>query len=251
MLKLTEIVYATGTVLLVILLCLGLFACQPNLSTSISLNEVSIPDFTQLPVSFMHGSFAFDIHNLHEVVGDADLFFIGQVEQILKTEYRRQRSVMTESGEVTIGSPYTHYLIHVKKVVKGDLITDVSIELVKEGGVTMDGNYVQIFEDDQMMEVGKTYAISTYIQGDGSLLVSGSNSNLSTAFVGEEWSLLEKNITAEKVFAKEKMPVGRRTQRYISKYDPNVTEEILQRQKAELDELEAKLRRGEPINPRK
>lgn len=50
---------------------------------------------------------------------------------------------------------------------------DKEIVLQKQGGIREDGSAYDVFEDDQLPEVGNIYIFTAYTQDDGSLLVAG------------------------------------------------------------------------------
>lgn len=53
-----------------------------------------------------------------------------------------------------------------------------TIEITKHGGVTQDQKSVFLFDEDCLPEIGKQYIFLAYAQSDGSLLISGPNSNV-------------------------------------------------------------------------
>lgn len=61
--------------------------------------------------------------------------------------------------------------------IKGELETDKPIPVQKAGGISEDGSSIVTFDDDVLPEVGQSYVFLAYAQDDGSLLVSGPNSN--------------------------------------------------------------------------
>ncbi|EAD3085165.1 cell surface protein, partial [Listeria monocytogenes] len=60
-----------------------------------------------------------------------------------------------------------------------ELAMDKEIVLQKQGGIREDGSAYDVFEDDQLPEVGNIYIFTAYTQDDGSLLVAGGNSTIS------------------------------------------------------------------------
>ena len=117
--------------------------------------------------------FAVDTRDPHELVGFADYYFVAEVIDEIDTEYRHP--VIME-GKEEIGSPYTNYKIKVQNNIKGELPLDEEINVTKAGGVYPDGETF-LYEDDALLEEGKTYIITASAQADGSLLISGPNSS--------------------------------------------------------------------------
>lgn len=84
-----------------------------------------------------------------------------------------------ENGNVVeIGTPYTHYTVQVVENLKGTLQTEQTIRLVKDGGIEQNQKFLCLHEDDVLPEAGSAYIFRAYTQEDGSLLVSGPNSNI-------------------------------------------------------------------------
>lgn len=117
--------------------------------------------------------FAVDINDPHELVGFADYYFVAEVISQINTEYRHP--IILEGGK-EITSPYTKYKVKVLNNIKGELPLDEEIVVTKAGGVSEDGELL-LYEDDALLEEGKTYIITASAQEDGSLLISGPNSS--------------------------------------------------------------------------
>lgn len=116
---------------------------------------------------YVEGSYAINVNDLNEVVGDADNVFVGKVESEVDTVYKYG------------GDPYTNYMVTVIENIKGTLVMGEPIQLQKYGGHTEDGAILILDDGDQMPEEGKSYIFMAYAQIDGSLLASGPNSTLS------------------------------------------------------------------------
>lgn len=125
------------------------------------------------------GAFAIDYGDLNAVAGDADYVFVGKVESEDGTEYRDYVTIETElGGTKEIGDPYTKYTISVMENIKGDLMMEKAIPIVKYGGVSEDGKTCYLFDGDELPVAGNTYIFFAYAQDDGSLLISGPVSNV-------------------------------------------------------------------------
>lgn len=175
-------------------------------------NIVSNNPKKNLPIYTQSASFVYDTESIEESIGMVDYVFIGRVTSEEKTEYQDVSEVTDESGnKIKSGEPYTIYNVKVLKNIKGDLKDNITIK--KEGGIMMDKSAVVLFENDVLPEVKQKYMFLAYAQEDGSLLVSGPNSNI---------CLNDKNMKKiaqkyEKAFKNERKLVERK--RYLSKYE--------------------------------
>lgn len=147
----------------------GIFFFGKNNKIEVSKDE--------LPIYPLRGSFIINVENLNEIVGDCDYVFVAKVVEELETIYKDFVTIETETGDKEVGNPYTPYKIIITENIKGNLITDTEVDILKFGGVSQDKDAIYIFENDELLQVGKTYIISAYTQLDGSLLISGPNSN--------------------------------------------------------------------------
>ena len=129
--------------------------------------------------------------------------------------------------EILRGSPYTNYTIQVLENIKGELITDKPIPIVKQGGISEKQDAIYLFENDSLPSENSIYIFLAYAQEDGSLLISGPNSNVmcndsnmySINSVSEEKSVTEYDefITYKDANDNEIIPVDR--ERYKSIYE--------------------------------
>lgn len=171
-------------------------------------------DVSDLPVYAMKADFVYDTENINESVGIVDYVFLGEVVSKDETTYEDVVPMEDEKGKtVEEGTPYTHYSVIVKENIKGDLEKEKEIKIVKHGGVAQDKKSVVLFDKDCLPEVGKQYIFLAYAQSDGSLLISGPNSNVLTNAKKQETVVNEY----EKAVKYEKVNVDR--ERYISDYD--------------------------------
>lgn len=161
----------------------GVFAICILAGQAIHLNRSNLNSQTinpsSLPVMTIHGSFVYDPSNIYESVGIVDYVFVGTVVSNNGTIYKDITPIENEDGTVgEVGNPYTNYTIQVSSNIKGNLQTDEPINILKQGGISQDGTEVYLFEDDSLPEAGQTYIFLAYAQPDGSLLISGPNSNI-------------------------------------------------------------------------
>jgi hypothetical protein len=133
---------------------------------------------SELPIQPMRGSFVIDVNNKKETVGLADYVFVGKVVSNKGTIYKNVVTMEDENGKPKeVGSPYTNYTIEVIDNIKGKLKKNTPLEVQKQGGVTQDNKAIYVFENDSLPEVNKYYIFLAYAQKDGSILISGPNSN--------------------------------------------------------------------------
>lgn len=117
--------------------------------------------------------------------------------------------------------------IQVLENIKGELITDKPIPIVKQGGISEKQDAIYLFENDSLPSENSIYIFLAYAQEDGSLLISGPNSNVmcndsnmySINSVSEEKSVTEYDefITYKDANDNEIIPVDR--ERYKSIYE--------------------------------
>lgn len=136
-------------------------------------------DGNRYPIKRFKGSFTVDPNNAKAIAGFADYVFVGYVNRLTKTIYRNPVNIETKDGGTsTIADPYTVYEVTVVKNIKGNLIQNQEIPILKEGGITQDKKEVQLYEDDTLPLEGKYYIFVGYAQSDGSILISGPKSNV-------------------------------------------------------------------------
>ena len=131
-----------------------------------------------LPVYHLHGYYVIETDDPTEVVGAVDHVFVAKIESVVNTEYRNKVTLETENGSKDIYDPYTNYKITVIDNIKGKLKKNQIIDIVKEGGISKEKDSVIVYENDMLPEVGKYYILTAYTQEDGTLLISGPNSNI-------------------------------------------------------------------------
>lgn len=132
-----------------------------------------------IPISRIQGSFVINVDDQRELAAFADYVFVGEVLKNEGYEYRNPVAMEDGNGnEIMRGSPYANYTVQVLENIKGNLIMDKGIPIVKEGGLSEDGSCYEMFEDDELPVEKGIYIFYAYAQKDGSLLLSGPNSNI-------------------------------------------------------------------------
>lgn len=184
-------------------------------------STLSAKDIKKLPVYPMRASFVYNTDDLRETAGICDYVFIGEVVSCDGTQYHNVITMEDENGNPKeTGSPYTNYTVNVIENLKGELITDQPIKITKQGGVTATLDSVFLFENDELPETNNTYIFFAYAEADGSLLVSGPNTNIpyNTTNTYSEKSTSEYQEYKSAV-ANEIIPVER--ERFTSIYEVN------------------------------
>ena len=118
---------------------------------------------------YNHVSMAGDETNMQEVVGFADYVFIGVVEKLNKRDIDNE-------------FPNEYYSVAVLENLKGSLITDSNIEVVKHGGYSENGTLILYASDNLvgtgLCEIGDEYIFIGFGQPDGSLLLEHLSGNV-------------------------------------------------------------------------
>jgi hypothetical protein len=151
---------------------------QQNKLTEILSADIK-NNIDELPISYMKGSFVVDMENKNETVGLVDYVFVAKVISNNKTIYKDIVTMETENGEAKeVGTPYTQYTIEVIDNIKGKLKKNNSFEILKHGGIEQELESIYIFEDDVLPQENNYYIFLGYAQDDGTILISGPNSNI-------------------------------------------------------------------------
>ncbi|WP_285767259.1 cell surface protein [Peribacillus sp. SI8-4] len=187
-------------------------------NTQKDVSNISPEDKKNLKVIRMDGSFAVDVNNPKETVGDADYVFIGRVDEDIDTIYKDHVTIETREGTKEVSTPYTNYKVTVLQNIKGDLVTDTSISIQKAGGINQDGSSVVLYQDDSLPKEGKSYVFLAYAQDDESLLVLGPNSN-------EYVEGIKQDVTSEKM-VKGKASLNEEAIEVVSEYENAYENEI-------------------------
>lgn len=167
---------AAAVLLLIAGVIIGCMLLSGEKETRKNISKID-PD--ALPVNIRTASYAYDISDKRVAVGAADYVFVGQVLRREGVTYEDPVPMELEDGSmVEVGNPYTHYTVQVLENMKGTLRTEKPIEIVKDGGAAQDGKAVYLYEKDCLPQTGKVYLFLAYTQEDGSLLISGMNSNI-------------------------------------------------------------------------
>jgi hypothetical protein len=118
-------------------------------------------------------SYLIDIHDPKALSGFADFVFVGRVEKQTEVVYEDVFERETEKGFVTTGTPYTGFSVTVLDNLKQELRLDEPVIVWQRGGLSMDGKYFSISEDDIMPETGAVYVFFASASLEGTLTING------------------------------------------------------------------------------
>ena len=65
------------------------------------------------------------------------------------------------------GTPYTNYQITVSKVIKGEITSEETLYVKKQGGISADGKEYYLCEGDNIPEEKQYYIFMAYAQENG------------------------------------------------------------------------------------
>lgn len=140
-------------------------------------NSASAPT-KNIPVIEAHTEYAINVDKPAVIVQSADMTFVGTLKTQDATTYADKVPMENTDGSTEmVGTAYTHYTVDVKKVLKGDIKLGTN-KIVKTGGIREDKSAIDVLEGDFMPKVGSTYVFNAYVQDDGTILLSGQNSNM-------------------------------------------------------------------------
>jgi len=181
-----SILKITMSTIMLSAICAGCADKQENAKIS----SMSEDDMSNLPIVSVEASFVYDTEDIRERVGISDYIFVGKIISYDGVRYENTVTIEDSNGKpVEVGSPYTDYTVQVLENMKGSLITDEPIKIVKEGGVSQAQDSVYVFENDEMPVTGNTYIFLGYAQQDGTILISGPYSNV----LIEEYEIMKEN----------------------------------------------------------
>lgn len=193
-----------------------------NLNKLVSFSIILLFLFACFPIPAASTQYVIDVYNPAELVGDVDYVFVAQVDESvqpasqiggiierIKCKFKKSRF------------PEIVYSVTVLENIKGELISDQPILIKKAAGINKNGTIYLTHESDSLPEVGKVYIFLAYAQPDGTLQVSGPNSNIELGFAGDlkdPDSIKESSEYLKMVDAYENQIVRER-ENFISKYD--------------------------------
>ncbi len=181
--------------------------------------EETVVDTDSLPISKIEAAFVYDVNNITEAVGISDFVFAAKVVSNDGTKYKDTVVMEDIYGKPKeVGTPYTSYTLDVLENIKGSLTTEPSIEVIKHGGIVKTKDSVILFENDMLPKEGKVYIFSGYAQKDGSILISGPNSNVLVNIEAKE-SIISTESYQRYANAVENETIPVQRERYSSKFE--------------------------------
>ena len=155
------------------------------------------------------GCYTIDVYSYEELAGDADYVMIGKVVEELGVKY--EFPIMTENEDGTpkeLSKPYTEYSVEVIENLKGELSQEEPIIISKDGGITKDGKFCDLYESDTLPVEGNEYVFYVYAQEDGRNLVSGPNSSIPLSDNRKELSTISEEAMLDRESILEKVRNG-------------------------------------------
>lgn len=177
-----------------LVLCIGTVA-------AIVLNQNQKEDIDEL--SEIHPTYCIDVNNYDELVAYADYVFVGYVLSGGDVNYRNETPSITSITNYESpqrGMPYTELCVHVDENIKGKLGSDLI--LYKLGGIGVNQKTTYIYENDMMPQKGEKYIFFGSVQKDGSLLISGANSNI--AFSEDALKQIKESASKNPEFSRQR-----------------------------------------------
>ena len=124
---------------------------EESISSAFEDHSVQIQTF--------HGEDLYDYENKYEAVGAHSYVFVGEVVEIVGTEYPFQYTQTFESGETMEikGNPYTRLRVKITQSIKGGLPIGETSEMLKLGGYDAETDTYYLCEDDTFPQTGCEY----------------------------------------------------------------------------------------------
>lgn len=167
-----------------------------------------------LGILYTDADHVIDIHNPREVIGFADNVFVALIEEEVNTVYRN--SIETSNGK-KIGDPYTQYRITVISNLKGKLKKNTSIILEQSGGVSMNGEFIELLEGAELLKVGEYYIIAAGGEPDGRIVITGPTSSIKLDYSSKSEIISSNEYKDYKKYVLEEVKFER--SRFKSKYE--------------------------------
>ena len=163
----------------------------------------------EIEIAEAMGCYTIDVYSYEELAGDADYVMIGKVVEELGVKY--EFPIMTENEDGTpkeLSEPYTEYSVEVIENLKGELSQEEPIIISKDGGITKDGKFCDLYESDTLPVEGNEYVFYVYAQEDGRNLVSGPNSSIPLSDNRKELSTISEEARLDRESILEKVRNG-------------------------------------------
>ena len=163
----------------------------------------------EIEISEVMGCYTIDVYSYEELAGNADYVMIGKVVDELGVDYKWPVMKENEDGTQTeLTKPYTKYSVEVIENLKGELSQEEPIIISKDGGITKDGKFCDLYESDTLPVEGNEYVFYVYAQEDGRNLVSGPNSSIPLSDNHKELSTISEEAMLDRESILEKVRNG-------------------------------------------
>ena len=163
----------------------------------------------EIEISEVMGCYTIDVHSYEALAGNADYVMIGKVVDELGVDYKWPVMKENEDGTQTeLTKPYTKYSVEVIENLKGELSQEEPIIISKDGGITKDGKFCDLYESDTLPVEGNEYVFYVYAQEDGRNLVSGPNSSIPLSDNHKELSTISEEARLDRESILEKVRNG-------------------------------------------
>ena len=150
----------------------------------------------EIEISEVMGCYTIDVYSYEELAGNADYVMIGKVVDELGVDYKWPVMKENEDGTQTeLTKPYTKYSVEVIENLKGEFSQEEPITITKDGGITKDGKFCDLYESDTLPVEGNEYVFYVYAQEDGRNLVSGPNSSIPLSDNRKELSTISEEAS--------------------------------------------------------
>ena len=126
---------------------------------------------------YIHNDTSINTNDPREVVGAKTYVFVGVVEDTYDyytTKTLRKHPQIIHDYEMS----FTECVITVVKNIKGELEENSSFSFYKVGGITEDGQAIELYENDLIPEKGKYYIFTGIAHKDGTLTGGGQNGTI-------------------------------------------------------------------------
>ena len=163
----------------------------------------------EIEISEVMGCYTIDVHSYEALAGNADYVMIGKVVDELGVDYKWPVMKENEDGTQTeLTKPYTKYSVEVIENLKGEFSQEEPITITKDGGITKDGKFCDLYESDTLPVEGNEYVFYVYAQEDGRNLVSGPNSSIPLSDNHKELSTISEEARLDRESILEKVRNG-------------------------------------------
>lgn len=179
--------------------------------------------YNGLPLNEVHAAFMYDTSTPEAAIGASDYVFVAKINKILRTEYKNPVTIEKSliSSE-TVNTPYTIYSIDVIQNIKGELITNESIEFMQYGGLNEDKKSYTFLEGGELLKEGEYYILMVDTWGkDGGIIEIADTNRI--IYLGNEEKINQRSIyntidTYIDAYKNQIIPENEQ-ENYISKYD--------------------------------